>query len=206
MRIEVRLSDNTVTRDGTLVCLSEQTADLLFALNERDGESLSHDEIRVALWGSRAPFEWRRAIGECVRRLRNSIAVIGGVIEPVRANGYCLIWDAVDEIVDTRKRPPTMPWTDADLSLLLSGETEIAGRSRDAVRRKARKLGLPWPSKTQSKHTQEYIDRVLTPISMGHRWRYVQKHIGIKRNVLAGIVHRNRSRLDELRAMHTQSR
>ena len=81
-------------REGRRVGLQRQPSRLLQLLTARQGQVVSREEIRLALWGDTTHVDFERSLNFCVARLRSALrdnAAEPEYIETIPTRGYRLI-------------------------------------------------------------------------------------------------------------------
>jgi DNA-binding winged helix-turn-helix (wHTH) protein len=88
---ELILESRELFRDGAPVALEPQPAALLVLLATRAGELVTHDEIRLHLWGANTHVNYQEGLHYCVRQIRLALGDAAReprYIETVPRRGY----------------------------------------------------------------------------------------------------------------------
>src|ERR1700683_2498191 len=70
---EFNLSTRELRRNGALVRLQPQPAQVLACLIERAGELVSRDELRLAVWGGETFVDFDRGLNFCIAQVRSAL-------------------------------------------------------------------------------------------------------------------------------------
>lgn len=95
--IEFNSSTGEIRRENTTVRLEPQPAAVLAALAARHGELVTHDELRVAVWGD-TNVKLHDALHYCVRQIRSALGDTAReprYVETIPRRGYRMRADAL---------------------------------------------------------------------------------------------------------------
>lgn len=106
----------------------------------------------------------------------------------------------------TRSKPERVrpQWSRSEIERIEAGDWCLPGRSAEAVRNKARALGIPLPPPRNRLPDSRKL-AVLHLVRKGEEYRWIAARFGTTKNAVVGIVHRNRKMLYAI-AAEAQSR